>query len=149
MKRVLRKSRESRGAVLIEMAIMLPFMTLLFLGVVDMGLVIWEHQIVQNAARAGARFSALPRNWINPSNPGVTVDDIRQRVVDYLLEEGISVNMGDISVTQNYPINVGALTLSGSEVSVTYTRPLLLSGGGLIPFAQVTLHGRSVFRNLY
>ena len=149
MKRVLRKSRESRGAVLIEMAIMLPFMTLLFLGVVDMGLVIWEHQIVQNAARAGARFSALPRNWINPSNPGVTVDDIRQRVVDYLLEEGISVNMADISVTQNYPINVGPLTLTGSEVSVTYNRPLLLSGGGLIPFAQVTLHGRSVFRNLY
>lgn len=128
---------------------MLPFMTLLFLGVVDMGLVIWEHQVVQNAARAGARFSALPRNWISPANPGVTINDIQQRVIDYLQEEGISVNVGDISVTQTYPINVGAMTLRGSEVSVTYTRPLLLSGGGLIPFAQVTLHGRSVFRNLY
>ena len=128
---------------------MLPLLTILFLGVVDLGLVIWEHQVLQNAARAGARFSSLPRNWVNPRNPGANIAEIEQRVIDYLQEEGITVGLGNISVTQSFPINVAGMTLTGSEVSVTYTRALLFSGGGLLPFAQVTLHGRSVFRNLY
>ena len=149
MKRVLENHRESRGAVIVELALMLPLLLLLFLGVVDLGLVIWEHQVVQNAARAGARFSSLPRNWIDPRNPGATIAQIEQRVIDYLQEEGITVGLGNISVTQSFPINVAGMTLSGSEVSVTYTRDLLFSGGGLLPFAEVTLHGRSVFRNFY
>ena len=149
MKRVLNNYRESRGAVLVELALMLPLLTILFLGVVDLGLVIWEHQVLQNAARAGARFSALPRNWVNPRNPVASEGAIKQRVIDYLQEEGITVDLADISVTQAFAINVPGMTLTGSEVSVTYTRALLFSGGGLLPFADVTLHGRSVFRNLY
>jgi Flp pilus assembly protein TadG len=124
-------------------------MVLLFLGALDLGLVIRDHQVLQNAAREGARFSTLPANWVSPVNPNATVADIEQRVIDYLQQEGIAVGPGDITVNQTYPINVGVVTAWGSEVVVTYTRSFLIPGAPLLPFGQVTLGGRSVFRNLY
>lgn len=132
-----------------ELALVLPLLTLLFLGVIDLGLVIWEYQVLQNSVREGARFSSLPRSWIDPRNPGASEAAIKQRVIDYLLEEGITVPATNVNVTQRYPVRAGELTTYGSEVSVTYDRALLVSGGGILPFARVTLEGRSVFRNLY
>lgn len=144
-----RVNREDAGAVLVELALVLPLLALLFLTVIDLGLVIWEHQVLQNAAREGARFSSLPRSWIDPRNPGASETDIKQRVLDYCLEEGISINAGDITVDQRYPITVGSYTVYGSEVTVRYSRSFLVPGAPLLPFAQVTLSGRAVFRNLY
>ena len=135
--------------MLVELAIVLPLLALLLLAVIDLGIVIREHQILQNAAREGARFSSLPKNWISPINPGASEALIKQRVVDYLAQENITVNAADITIDQLYPIPVGGLTLRGSRITVTYNRPLLFAGAPLLPFAQVTLAGQSVFRNLY
>lgn len=150
------KSHSNRGVILIELALVLPIFTVLFCGVVDLGLVIREHQVLQNAVREGARFSTLPRNWVNPTNPNASYADIEQRVVDYLQLEGITVNPSDITIDQSYPINVGALTLYGSEVEVTYNRSFLFPSfffpskwNPTSPFTQLTLTGRAVFRNLY
>ena len=147
MKRV--HSSPQKGAVLVELAIVLPLLVLLLLGAIDLGIVIREHQILQNAAREGARFSSLPRNWISPVNPNASEAQIKQRVIDYLAQENITVNAADITVDQQYPIVVGGLTLRGSRIAVTYNRQLLVAGAPLLPFAQVTLAGQSVFRNLY
>lgn len=153
MKRVLsiRKDwgKDAKGAVLVEFALVLPLMALLFLTVIDLGLVIWEHQVLQNATREAARFSSLPRAWVNPRNPGALVEQIKQRVVDYCQEEGISVDPNDIVVAQDHLITVGGLTVKGSEVTVTYDRSFLIPGAPLLPFPEVTLTGRAVFRNLY
>ncbi len=153
MKRVLENNRNpkqyNQGAVLVELAIVLPLLTLLLVVIIDLGLVLWEHQVVQNAAREGARFSALQANWVNPVNPLATEAVIKQRVIDYLQGEGITVNAGDITVDQTYPITIGALTPFGSEVTVTYNRSLLIPAGALLPTSQLALTGRSVFRNLY
>jgi Flp pilus assembly protein TadG len=136
------KSAE-RGAVLVELAIILPFLVTLFLTVVDLGIILREFQILQNAAREGARFSALPQNSVSPTNPTATVDAIQQRVVDYLAQENITVSKSSVTVNQQYPITIGALTVQGSQITVTYQRSLLL------PARLITLTGQSVFRNLY
>jgi hypothetical protein len=139
-----------RGAVLVEFAIVLPLLALLFLTVIDLGLVIRENQVLQNAVREGARFSSVPSSWVDPRNPMASAAAIRQRVTDYCLEEGIVVNPADITINQQYPINVGAgLTALGSEVIASYDRPFLIPGAPLLPFAQVRLTRRAVFRNLY
>lgn len=139
-----------QGAILVELALVLPFLVLLMLTAVDLGLILWEYKIVQNAAREGARFSALPRNWISPWNPIATDADIKQRVLDYLQQEGIAgVTANDVTVNQHYLIPSGPITPFGSEVTVTYNRALLVPGAGLLPFGTMTLTGRAVFRNFY
>jgi Flp pilus assembly protein TadG len=139
-----------KGTALVELAMVLPLLIILFLGTIDLGIAIREHQILQNAAREGARFSALPRNWINPAvNPTASEAAIKERVIDYLAQENITINAASITVNQQRPITIGGLTVWGSDITVTYTRPLLVAGGPLLPFANVTLSGESLFRNLY
>jgi Flp pilus assembly protein TadG len=142
-------TKSERGVVAVELAMMLPLLVVCFLTIIDLSLVIHEHQILQNAAREAARFSALPRNQIGPLNPVASANAVRQRVIDYCAERSITVPVGDISVSQQHPINVGALTVMGSEVTVSYTRPLLVAGAPFLPVGNVVLSGRAVFRNLY
>src|SRR6266550_3400237 len=115
-------SSAERGAALVELAVVLPLLAVIFLGTLDMGIVLREHQILQNAAREGARFSALPKNWIDPINPSASAAVIKQRVIDYLAQENITVGAGSITVNQNYPITIGGLTVKASLITVTYTR---------------------------
>lgn len=139
-----------RGAVLVEFAIVLPLLTLLLLTVIDLGLVVRESQVIQNAAREGARFSALPVSWVDARNPVATQAAIRQRVTAYCLEEGVVVDPASVAVDQTYPIDVGGgVSALGSEVIVSYERPFLIPGAPLLPFARVRLASRAVFRNLY
>ena len=57
------KSRNpDEGSVLVELAFAIPIMTLIMVLIVDVGLIVREHQVIQNAAREGARFSCLPEN---------------------------------------------------------------------------------------
>jgi Flp pilus assembly protein TadG len=138
------------GSVLVELAFAIPIMTLLMVVIVDVGLIVREHQVIQNAAREGARYSCLPENWVSPVNPSATIAAIQQKVVDYAAGEGIVLNVADVTVDQAYPIPIsGGLTAYGSEVTVTYTRRMLIGAFPLLPTNSMTLTGRSLFRNLY
>ena len=138
-----------RGVIAVEYAIMLPLLVICFLTIIDLGLVIHEHQILQNAAREAAQFSALPRNQISPLNPMATASAIKQRAMDYCEGGNIPVTPADITVSQQHPITVGALTVMGSEVTISYTRSFLIAGAPFLPVGDVVLSGRAVFRNLY
>jgi hypothetical protein len=136
---------------MVEMAFTLPLLGLVFLIVMNLGLTVREHQLLQNAAREGARFSSLPENRLAPpGSPSASVGNIKQRVVDYCAEEKIAVNAADITLTQTYPIPVsGGLTAFGSEVTVSHNRQMLFLGLPILPTRTVRLTGRAVFRNLY
>lgn len=151
MRRVLARPRRhsQRGAVIVELALMLPLYAALLVVIIDLGLVLREYQILQNAAREGARYSVHPPNWIDPRNPGATAGAIQARVVEYLQQEGITVPAANVSVTQAAPIVVGGLTLRASRIDVTYQRNLLVPAAGLLPTPNVTLTATAVFRNLY
>jgi Flp pilus assembly protein TadG len=159
------------GSVIVELALMLPVLAIFILGATDLGILIREHQVLQNAAREGARFSALPKNKIDPLTPSATqvatAQSIRDRVINYLAQENITVastgctespanqwNCGAITIRQEYPIvslpTGGVLTTDhGSAITVTYNRSFLFSGGSLFQFNSVSLNGSAVFHNLY
>jgi Flp pilus assembly protein TadG len=172
MKRTSSKSgtqrAKQRGSVIVELALMLPLMAIFILGATDLGIIIREHQILQNAAREGARFSAQPINNIDSTNPTATANSVRDKVINYLASERITIastdctadatvpkqwNCGAITIRQRHPIptvvNGVTITDYGSSIAVTYDRAFLFKGGSLFQFNTVSLTGNSVFHNLY
>jgi len=151
MRRAKTKSGE-RGSVLVEMAFTLPILTLIFLSIIDLGLVLRQFQLLQNAAREGAHFSAFQVNQIYYATPppdGIGPDavcgNIKQFVVNYAAQENISLTYSDITVNQVYPTLLGG----GSQITVTHTAPLLLVGAPFLNAGSVTLSATSVFQNFY
>jgi Flp pilus assembly protein TadG len=130
------------------MALVLPILLFLFVGIVDYGLILREYQILQNAAREGARLSVLPSYSIqNSDEPNDVLAAIQARVVNYLAQEQITIAAADVTVNQNATINLGGVNASASQITVVYTRSLLIGNGW--PFGPVTLAGEAIFRNLY
>jgi Flp pilus assembly protein TadG len=142
------RARE-RGAVLVELALVGPLLVLLLITFLDLGLVLREYQVLQNAAREGARLSVHPPSWVDWRNPGASYAAIQQRVVDYLRQERIPVDAASVTVTQTHPVVVNGLTVYTSQVTVSYDRRLLVPGLGVLPSPTVTLTANAVFRNLY
>jgi hypothetical protein len=86
---------------------------------------------------------------MDPQNSAVTEQVIKQRVIDYLRQQKITVTAENITIDQLYPIPMGTITGFGSNVTVSYSRSLFVGGGSLLPVGQLTLVGRAVYRNLY
>src|SRR5207244_1586930 len=124
------RSQDKRGAVLIEMAMVLPILLFLFVGIVDFGLILREYQILQNAAREGARLSMLKNYDMGPLDSDDRANAlvaIQQRVISYLAQEQITVAATDVTVDQNVPIALGdGSNVMASKITVAYTRPLLI-----------------------
>ena len=59
--------RSQAGAELVEFALVLPIMLLVFGGIVDFGLLLQRQQVVTNAAREGARLAVLPGTPVYPA----------------------------------------------------------------------------------
>jgi len=70
-----------QGVALIEMAIALPFLLLVVAGIVDLGMLYWEKQIITHATREGARAAAKAGA---SGAADQTVSQVRQLVQDYL-----------------------------------------------------------------
>lgn len=130
--------RKDDGAELIEMAIVLPLLLLLIMGMVDFGFLFQRYIVLTNAAVEGARVASLP---------GYTNADVTARVTSYATNGGIigTVNAATAAVTLpgSWP---------GSEVTVThvynyqYIGPIAaLFGGG--PGGSVTITSRATMRN--
>src|SRR6266516_327044 len=146
-----RSQHQQRGTGLIEIAMILPVLTLLLIGVVNMGLLIREHQVLQHAAREGARYSTLQANRIAVAGDAKEVA-IKTRVQRYLAQERITIALGDVTINQNYTYAGGGptpVTINASQVTVSYSRSRLKGTSSLWPFGPVTLRGQAVFPNLY
>ncbi len=140
---------DQRGVIATELAITLPFLLILFLSVVDLGMLIRNHQILENAAREGARYSSLPKNWVDPRNPPGSEANIRQRIIDYCSESGITLDPAQITIDQNYTIAVGSRTFRASRIEVRYQGTQLTPGTTLLVGDPVVLRSEAIFRNLY
>ena len=147
--KILAGSQKEKGAVLVEFAIILPFLTLLILGIVDLGLLLRDFQVVQNAARETARYSSLPKNWLDPRNPSASATDIAQKAVDYCAEENLTINIGDVTVDQTQTIVIGGVTVGATEIVVTTNHDFITPGAGLLFGNPVPVTGRALFRNLF
>jgi Flp pilus assembly protein TadG len=150
IRRKQRARNNQAGTVAVELAIVLPILALLLVGAIEFGSIVRDHQVLQNAAREGARFSALESNEIAGPSASTIEQRIKDRVIAYLANENITVSAGDIDVNQAYPMSIGALTIQGSCVTVTYNRPFLIPGAkNFFPSLSSLLTGSAVFRNFY
>ena len=144
-----KSNRWSRGVIAVELAIITPFMALVIMGIVDLGLMAREHQVIQNAAREGARYSSLHSSRIDSDlNPGFTAANITSRVVAYCAREGVTVTPADVGVDQTKTVVVGGLTLPASEVTANKTYTFITPGMSNL-LGTMTMEGVGLFRNLY
>jgi Flp pilus assembly protein TadG len=54
-----RRAGDQRGAQLVEFALVFPIVLLVTAGIIDVGLLLKDYQVVTNAAREGARLAAV------------------------------------------------------------------------------------------
>ena len=128
-----------RGAVLVEFALVLPLLLVLFAGMFDLGLAFQRYQAVTNAAREGARMAVLP---------GYSTAEVESRVRDYLAASGVpgtpTIVVSQITMT---PVDT-LFTLKKVHVQVphvfTLLGPIAAMVGGT--FGTVQLTSESVMR---
>jgi Flp pilus assembly protein TadG len=138
----LRRARGIRGAELVEFALVLPLLLVVFAAIIDFGFLFQRYLVVTNAAREAARMAALP---------GYTTSDVQDRARQYVL-----TGLGLASDPPGYQANVQAGTAGAPAyavrtvtVQLTYNYLVLgpimsLVGGG--PFGEITLTARSTMR---
>ena len=128
-----RRRAKRRGASVLEMALVLPVLLMLSLGVVDYGYYFYVKNTLQGAASAGVRAAILP----NAKNSDVT------SVVGSMMTAAGLQNSG--YTVQLNPTDVSTAT-SGQSVTVTIscawgncgTHALSSSMGGISNAKQVT-----------
>lgn len=103
--------RSDEGAELIEMAIVLPLLLLLFMGMVDFGFMFQRYVVLSNAAAEGARVASLP---------GYTTADVTARVNAYATDSGIPGTVTTARVAVALPGGAAGVTWPGSQVTVTH-----------------------------
>lgn len=137
-----KKSRRQRGAVLMEFALTLPLLVLIMMVVLEGSRLIRTHQVLNNAAREGARLSVQTEN--------ASTTDVTNEVIAYASQNGISVPGGNVTVNQTFSIpTASGVAIQASKVTVTYTYTVQYLG--VFTWLGVpktySLTGQAVFRN--
>ena len=140
--RRLRKWADDRGAELIELAIVLPLLLLVFAAIIDFGFLFQRFEVLTNAAREGARIAVLD---------GYDEADVDARVLSYLQAAGITVVGDPTSVTYATDTLAGGTTISVVTVGVAYPIEFLnlgpiaslIGGSG---WSSMTLRASSTMR---
>jgi Flp pilus assembly protein TadG len=132
-----RRARSSRGAELVELALVLPLLLMLVAGIVDFAFMFQAFEVITNAAREGARIRVLP---------GYTTADAQARVASYVSAAGLTTVTPTTTVTAVTLANGGggAPTSTAYQVDVTYVYSFRLLSPLL---SNVTLRARSVMRS--
>lgn len=97
---------------MIEMAITMPLLLLLSIGVFEFGRAFQCWQVLTNATREGARVASLP---------GTSDDAVTSRVQNYLDAGQLQfAYSADVVVDRDGEISIGTDTASASTVTVSY-----------------------------
>lgn len=84
--------QSERGAAAVEFALILPILATLVFGIIDFGILLWNQEILVNAAREGARQGAL-------FTGGAPAADVQAVVTQAVSDGGVSTAGLSVSVT--------------------------------------------------
>jgi Flp pilus assembly protein TadG len=136
--------RSQTGAELVEFAMVLPILLLVFGGIVDFGLLLQRQQVVTNAAREGARLAVLP---------GYTSADVQARVTQFVREGINSDSAAPVATLTPVTVTPGAgPAFQAARVSVTLADQFLILGpivslaGGSGSFGTIALTATTTMR---
>jgi Flp pilus assembly protein TadG len=127
------------------MALMLPLLLFFAIVVFEGGAMIRTHQILNNAAREGARFATQKENQGNTGG-------LQQVVVNYAALNNVTITAGEVAVDQGQSIpGPNGVLMSSSVVTVThpYTLEILPNLPGSTISNTFNLVGRAEFRNFF
>jgi len=164
--------RRTRGTQVAELAIVLPLLLFLSLAVSEGAYMIRVHQVLNNAAREGARLAVQPDNFdaANPltdcatAAPNTSHAALCQAIIQYAKNNGISAGSGfnrcngnagtsglNVTINQRYliPGTGGGLSLNGTQVLVVcpYNLAFLPRLPSFGVTGTVNLQGNVVFRD--
>ena len=126
------RQKNDRGAAMIEMALTLPLLLLLSVGVFEFGRAFQTWQVITNATREGARVASLP---------GTTDAAVSTRVQEYLTAGQLpSASFSSILITRDVMISIGGVDKSASQVTVSYPFEFMV----LQPVAGLVVPGTDV-----
>ena len=136
MRTWLHRTRQEKGAALIETAFVLPIMLLVCVGILEFGRAYQTWQVVTNAAREGARVAILPEY------PDASVTT---RVRTYLKNGGLPASIVDdttktkvLITATTIPVDAaGTVTASAARIVVEYPFEFMV----LQPVAQLVVNG--------
>jgi len=127
MKEITKKKSE-RGAALVELAMVLPFLLLMLAGIIEFGLLFYNQQVLTNSTREGARAGIALTGKALIDKGIVTANDFKDEVDSvvqaYCQNHLITFNTGQVVGTTVD----GALGSHPDEltVSVNYTYAFLI-----------------------
>jgi Flp pilus assembly protein TadG len=122
-----------RGSALLEVALTLPLMLLVSVGIFEFGRAYQTWEVLTNAAREGARVAVLPNTQASA---------VRTRVRDYMQTGQLSADDmkgATVSVT-TVPISIGATTANASQVTISYPFTFMV----LQPVASLVVRGTTL-----
>jgi Flp pilus assembly protein TadG len=118
--------KSQRGAELIEMALILPLLLLVLVGIVDFGFLFQRYEVLTNAAREGARMAVLP---------GYNQTDVQSRVCAYLTTGGVptkspcgSAGGNPVVTLSNVNVTVPTGTIQAKQVHLVYSHNFMFIG---------------------
>ena len=71
----LRRASDERGAAVVEFALIMPVLILLVAGVIQFGIMYSQYQVLQGAAREGARCAAVQATDFGDCDVQTEIDD--------------------------------------------------------------------------
>jgi Flp pilus assembly protein TadG len=104
--------KDERGSALVELAITLPLLLLVSVGIFEFGRAFQTWQVLTNAAREGARVAVLPNS--DPAN-------VESRVRQYMQDGQLGMySAASVAVNNDATVSIGTGTVSASQVTVVY-----------------------------
>jgi Flp pilus assembly protein TadG len=135
-----RQSRREDGQAVVELALVLPIMLMLLLGIVQFGSVFRDYIALTDATRVGARQASVSRS-VQPESDRVP------RIVSMVHRAAVNLDKTKISVTVE-PVKVDGVTPgweASGDVTVRATYPFRINIVGMVVYSG-TLKSRTTER---
>ncbi len=142
----MRIRKNERGTALLEVAMTLPILLLIAVGIFEFGRAYQTWQVLTNAAREGARVSILPN---------ATSGSVEARVRSYMQSGQLpGFATAPVGVNRSASVTVNGAAQSASEITVDYPFTFIvlqpvanLVVAGTSTGSALTMRARSVMRN--
>ena len=95
---IYKKLRDQKGATTVEFAFVAILFVLLFLGIIDFGLLLYNQQVITNAGREGARYGIVAR----PEDYKISDADIEAKVNNFASSHLVYRGTGDFFVDAKF-----------------------------------------------
>ena len=120
--------RHEVGSEIIELAIVMPILVLLLLGIVDFAFLFQRWEVVTNATREGARLGSM--GTADDGASGYVIADVQARVQTYLNTGGLRATPS-IGVSFDTTDDINGVIVPTVTVSVSYPSNFIFLPGSI------------------